>query len=458
MNKLKRAHFIGIGGSGMSGLAEIFHCHGYIVQGSDVKKTKVTDRLEAMGIRVEESHSAKNVEGVDFVVYSSCIREENEEIREARHRRIPVLRRIEALNMLMGNKDIVAVSGAHGKTTTSSLISYILIKAGLDPTVFIGADVDFLDGNARYGRSNIVVTEADESDGSFLLLNPLYSVSTNIDKEHMDYYLSMDDVKASYRRFIENTKDNGRAFVCIDDCNLKKIASNSSRRIVGYGLSQNADIRAKGIKLLGLEGSRFEVVTKNKILGKIELSIIGMHNVLNALAAIGVAMDLGVEFSFIKKVIADFKGVDRRFIVRYLDSDILIIDDYAHHPTEIKTTLKALEDSGRRIVAVFQPHRYSRTRYLKEEFGGCFDLAEHLVITDIYTAHEQPIDGVSAMDICESAKRCGHKDVNFVSKEDIIDHLVRIIRPRDAVFILGAGDIGELPERIARTLKGMKKA
>jgi UDP-N-acetylmuramate--alanine ligase len=343
---MKRVHFIGIGGSGMSGLAEIFHCHGYIVQGSDIKKTKVTDRLEAMGIRVEESHSAENVEGADFVVYSSCIKEENAEIGEARHKKIPVFRRIEALNMLMGNKDIVAVSGAHGKTTTSSIISYLLIKAGLDPTVFIGADVDFLDGNARYGRSDIVVTEADESDGSFLLLSSLYSVSTNVDKEHMDYYSSMDDVRASYRRFIENTKDSGKAFVCIDDCHLREIASNSSRRIVGYGLSQDADIRAQGIELLGLKGSRFSVVTKDKILGRIDLSIIGMHNVLNALAAIGVAMDLGVDFSFIKETIADFKGVDRRFIVRHLDSDILIIDDYAHHPTEIKATLKALEDSG----------------------------------------------------------------------------------------------------------------
>ncbi len=454
---MKRIHFIGIGGAGMSGLAEVFHCTGYMVQGSDIKKTKVTDRLEQTGIRVEESHCAKNIEGADYVVYSSCITEENAELKEARQRRIPVLRRIEALNMLMGDKDLVAVSGAHGKTTTSSLIAYLLIKAGMDPTVFIGADVDFLDGNARYGRSNIVVTEADESDGSFLFLNPLYSVSTNIDREHMDYFSTMDNVMAAYKKFIENTKEGGGAFVCADDANLNEIAKNSSRRIARYGISKHAEIRAEGIELMGLDGCAFDLVFKGKALGRIKISLIGMHNILNALAAIGVAMDMGVDFSTIKNIIADFKSADRRFIVTELHSDILVIDDYAHHPTEIKATLKALEDSGRRIVAVFQPHRYSRTKYLKEQFGKCFDLADHLVITDIYSAHEAPINGVSARDICESAKKCGHKDVHFVSRDDIIKHLTDVVRPGDAVFILGAGDIGELPQTIAKTLGEIKK-
>jgi len=441
----------------MSGLAEVFHCTGYMVQGSDIKKTKVTDRLEQAGIRVEESHFAKNIDGADYVVYSSCITEENAELKEARQRRVPVLRRIEALNMLMGDKDLVAVSGAHGKTTTSSLIAYLLIKAGMDPTVFIGADVAFLDGNARYGRSNIVVTEADESDGSFLFLRPLYSVSTNIDREHMDYFSTMDNVMAAYKKFTENTKEGGCAFVCADDANLNEIAKNSSRRIARYGISKDAEIRAERIDLMGMDGCAFDLVFKGKALGRIKISLIGMHNILNALAAIGVAMDMGVDFSTIKKSIADFKGADRRFIVTELHSDILVIDDYAHHPTEIKATLKALEDSGKRIIAVFQPHRYSRTKYLKEQFGKCFDLADHLVITDIYSAHEVPIDGVSARDICESAKKCGHKDVHFVSRDDIIKHLTDVVRPGDAVFILGAGDIGELPQTIAKTLGEIKK-
>lgn len=453
MKDKKTIHFIGIGGAGMSGLAEAFNSCGYNVQGSDIKTTRVTDRLELSGIRVSESHSANNIEGADYVVYSSCITEDNVELKEARRRKITVLRRIEALNMLMGKKDIIAVSGAHGKTTTTSLLAYILIESKIDPTVFIGADVYFLDGNSRCGSGNLVLTEADESDGSFLLLDPLYSVSTNIDSEHMDYYVSLDNLVSSYRKFIENTRKEGCAFVCIDDDKLKDIVKDSKKNIMTYGFSKEADIRADNIELLGLDGSRFDFIFKNRVLGKVKLSIIGMHNVLNSLAAIGLAIHIGVSFSCIQKLICDFKGADRRFKVTRLDSDIIVIDDYAHHPTEIKATLKSLEDSGKRIVAVFQPHRYSRTKYLREQFGSCFDLANHLVITDIYSAHEKPIDGVSARDICDSAKNYGHKNVHFVSRHDIIKHLTGIVRPGDVVFILGAGDIGELPQQIVRTFQ-----
>ncbi|MBU4311701.1 MAG: UDP-N-acetylmuramate--L-alanine ligase, partial [Candidatus Omnitrophica bacterium] len=336
IKKKKTIHFIGIGGAGMSGLAESFHMHGYKVQGSDIKKTKVTDRLEAVGIRVEGSHSAKNVAGANIVVYSSCINEDNIEMQEARRRNIAVIRRIEALNMLLDNKNLVAVSGAHGKTTTTSLISYLLINAGLDPTVFIGADVGFLNGNTQHGKGNIVVTEADESDGSFLLVNPLYSVVTNIDAEHMDYYKNMDNVLEAYLKFIENTKDEGCAFVCIDDDNVRAIANKSTKKIVKYGLSKDADVRAVNVEFKGLDGASFDVVYKSEVLGKVNLSIIGMHNVLNSLVAIAVAMKLDASFSVIKNTISDFKGANRRFIVTHLDSDILIVDDYAHHPTEIE--------------------------------------------------------------------------------------------------------------------------
>lgn len=452
MENRKRFHFIGIGGVGMSGLAEVFHCHGYNVQGSDIKKTKTTDRLETMGIRVHEGHSAGNIECMDYVVYSSCITEDNVEIMEARRKNIPVVHRIEAFNMLLGNKKVIAISGSHGKTTTTSLVSYLLIEGGFDPTVFIGANASFLDGNARYGKSDIVVTEADESDGSFLLLKPLYSVSTNIDREHMDYYSNMDNVVEAYRRFIENTKNEGCAFVCLDDDNLKGIVKDSSKNVMRYGFCEEADIRVQKIQSLGLAGSSFEVVFKNKVLGRIDISIIGMHNILNSLAAIGIAMNFGMDFYSIKKAIGGFRGADRRFTVTHLDTDILLIDDYAHHPTEIKATLKVLEGSGRRIVAVFQPHRYSRTRDLKREFSSSFDLADHLVITDIYSAHEKPIDGVSAQDLCESAKKGGHKDVHFVAKEDIVKHLADVIRPGDAVFVLGAGDIDELPKSIVKAI------
>ncbi len=450
IKKKKVIHFVGIGGAGMSGLAESFHGRGYRVQGSDIKKTKITDRLEAMGIRVEGSHSVKNVAGANIVVYSSCINEDNPEMQEARRRNIAVIRRIEALNMLLDNKNLVAVSGAHGKTTTTSLVSYLLIKADIDPTVFIGADVEFLNGNTRHGKGNIVVTEADESDGSFLLVNPLYSVVTNIDAEHMDYYKNMDNVLEAYSRFIENTKDEGCVFVCIDDDKVRAVADKSSKEIVRYGLSKDADVRAIDVELKGLEGSSFDVVYKSEVLGKVNLSIIGMHNVLNSLVAIAVAMKLGVSFSVIKNAISDFKGANRRFIITHLDSDILIVDDYAHHPTEIEATLKTMEGSGKRIVAVFQPHRYSRTKYLRGEFGKCFDLADHLVITDIYSAHEAPIKGVSAEDLCESARECGHKSVNFVPKDEIVRYLADVVKPGDAVFVLGAGDIDELPEKIVK--------
>jgi UDP-N-acetylmuramate--alanine ligase len=328
-----------------------------------------------------------------------------------------------------------------------------LLNAGLDPTIFIGADVHFLKGNARYGQSDIMVTEADESDGSFVLLNPLYSVSTNIDREHMDYYGTMENVLSAYKQFISNTKDEGCAFICAEDEYLKNIARQSEKRILKYGVSDYADIKAENIKLMNLSGSEFDLRYKGAKLGRIKLSIPGAHNVVNSLAAIGVAMELGLNFNIIKDIILEFKGADRRFRITQLGSDILIIDDYAHHPTEIKATLKSMEDSGRRLVAVFQPHRFSRTKDLKDQFGKCFDMVDHLVVTDIYSADEKPIEGVSGRDICDSAIKCGHKDAHFISKGDIIKHLIDVVKPGDAIFLLGAGDIGELPFKIAKTLE-----
>ncbi|MDP6685831.1 MAG: UDP-N-acetylmuramate--L-alanine ligase [Candidatus Omnitrophota bacterium] len=450
--KRKKIHFIGIGGAGMSGLAMFFLCQGYSVQGSDVEKTKVTDRLEQSGIRVYEDHSPESIKDSSCVVYSSCIKEDNVELKEARKRNIPIYRRMEALNFLVKSKDLVAVSGAHGKTTVTTLISYLLVEGDLDPTVLIGADVDFLKGNVRCGKSNLVVTEADESDGSFLLVNPLYSVATNIDKEHMDFYDTMDDVIASYKVFIENTRTEGCAFVCADDKLLQDIAKATSKKLITYGLSQDADYRAERIELLGLDGSEFDLVVKGKFIDRIYIPLIGMHNIVNSLGAIAVARQLGMPASIIKSAIRNFKGIDRRFNITHLKRDILLIDDYAHHPTEIKATLEILESQKRRIVAVFQPHRYSRTKHLREEFGRAFDTVNHLVITDIYSAYENPIQDVSAKDIRESVKRNAHKDVYFVPRHDIIKHLKEILRPKDIVCILGAGDIGELPEKLIQAL------
>ncbi|HAZ10211.1 MAG TPA: UDP-N-acetylmuramate--L-alanine ligase [Candidatus Omnitrophica bacterium] len=453
MIKGKTVHFIGIGGIGMSGLAEVFHCYGYSVQGSDLRNSMSTDRLEKMGVNIKIGHRAENIDGADFIIYSSCIKDTNPEYMAAKLKNLSILKRMEALAMLMQDKKAIAISGAHGKTTTTSLLSLLLIKAGLDPTVFIGADVHFLKGNARYGQSDIMVTEADESDGSFVLLNPLYSVSTNIDREHMDYYGTMENVLSAYKQFISNTKDEGCAFICAEDEYLKNIARQSEKRILKYGVSDYADIKAENIKLMNLSGSEFDLRYKGAKLGRIKLSIPGVHNVVNSLAAIGVAMELGLNFNIIKDIILEFKGADRRFRITQLGSDILIIDDYAHHPTEIKATLKSMEDSGRRLVAVFQPHRFSRTKDLKDQFGKCFDMVDHLVVTDIYSADEKPIEGVSGRDVCDSAIKCGHKDAHFISKGDIIKHLIDVVKPGDAIFLLGAGDIGELPFKIAKTLE-----
>lgn len=453
MQRGKTIHFIGIGGIGMSGLAEVFHCYGYAVQGSDLRRSKVTDRLEEMGITIKIGHVAENIEGADTIVYSSCITQANPEFKAGILKNIPLLKRMQALAMLMQDKKVIAISGAHGKTTTTSLVSLLLIKAGFDPTVFIGADVHFLGGNAKWGNSDYMVTEADESDGSFMLLNPLYSISTNIDREHMDYYFTMDNVIKAYRKFIDNTKPEGCAFICAEDENLKRITEGSGKRIIKYGLSQDADIKAENIKLRGFNGSEFDVIARNKKLGRIRLLIPGMHNVINSLSSIGVALELGLDFGLIKDSIKEFKGADRRFRIIELDSDILVIDDYAHHPTEISATLKAMEHSKRRIIAVFQPHRFSRTRDLKDQFGSCFSLADHLVVTDIYSADEKPIEGISGRDLCESARKCGHKDAHFVAKSDIIKHLIEVVRPGDAVFVLGAGDIAEFPSKIAKALE-----
>jgi UDP-N-acetylmuramate--alanine ligase len=271
----------------------------------------------------------------------------------------------------------------------------------------------------------------------------------------MDYYGTMDNVLSAYKQFIDNTKDEGAAFICAEDEHLKTIAGMSNKRILKYGISDESDIKAENIKLLGLNGSEFDVRYKAAKLGRIKISIPGGHNVINSLAAIGIAVELGVDFNLIKEGIREFRGADRRFMITHLNSDILIIDDYAHHPTEIKATLKAMESSGRRIVAVFQPHRFSRTKDLKDQFSRSFDMVDYLVVTDIYSADEKPIEGVNGKDIYESAKGRGHKDAHFVSKDDIIKHLIDVVRPGDAVFLLGAGDIGELPFKIAKTLEEM---
>ncbi len=451
-------HLVGIGGIGMSALAEVLIKLGFFVSGSDKRESIVTRRLSAAGIKVFHRHSAENIGDAELIIYSSSVLQDNPEVLAANSKGIPIVRRGVILKELMEGKKGVAVSGAHGKTTVTSLVSLVLIESGLDPTVLIGADVHFLNSNVRFGGGEFFVTEADESDGTNLILRPLYCIATNIDKEHMDYFLTMRNVISSYRQFINNVSGEGCAILCTDDRRLKNLIKDSSKPVLSYGLNSSADISAKNLTLFANgEGSEFDFLYRKDLLGRVRLKIPGIHNIVNSLAAIGLGLKIGISFEKVRDIIREFKGAERRFKVTRTSGEILVIDDYAHHPTEISATLASFikTQPRSRLIAAFQPHRYSRTRYLKEEFGKCFNLVDHLVITDIYTADESPIEGISGRDIYESVRSNGHKDVVFVPEGVLLEHLTEVARPGDAIFILGAGDIGELPQKLVARLNNM---
>lgn len=449
----EKVHLIGIGGIGMSGIAQILMAQGLRVSGSDLKPSKLIEKLRSLGAQIFIGHSASNVRDVDLVVYSSAIKQANPELLAAYARNIPVLSRAEALAGLANQKKSIAIAGAHGKTTTASLISHMLVKCGLEPTICIGGELFSLNGNAFLGEGHYFVLEADESDGSFLNLNPLYSIITNIDREHLDYYKDLDGIKDAFRKFIGNIKNEGCIFFCQDDSALTEIVRSSGQRCLGYGLSTQAQVYAKDIKLQS-ELMSFNCIYKGRILGEMSLRIPGRHNICNLLAVVAFGLEINLDFNSIKEALSSYRGVRRRLQLKLKRKDVLIFDDYAHHPTEIKATLEALRSfRHKRILTVFQPHRYTRTKSLIEDFGSCFRGTDNLIVTDIYPASESPIEGVTAENICRKAREAKVKKVLFLPKEEIVEHLLRETRPGDLIAIMGAGDIEKIADALAEEFK-----
>ena len=449
----KKFHFVGVGGIGMSGIALILLKMGYKVSGSELEPNALTEKLELLGAKVYKGHKASNIAGdVDVVVYSSSIAKDNPEYAEALKRKLPVAHRAKILGELVNTKKGIAVSGTHGKTTTTSLISVMLERSGLDPTAIIGGEIELFKSNAKYGNGPYVVAEADESDGSFVNLKPLYSVITNVEMEHMDYYRSIKDMIAAYRSFANNTKAGGAVFYNFADENAKKALKGFKGRVESFGLSREAAIYPLGIMMEGFCTS-YTCVYKGHALGKVELSIPGRHNVLNSLVTVLIGLNLGIEFGQIVKSIKDFRGTKRRFQLRAESDGVMLIDDYAHHPTEIRAVLDACRGwKDKRIIVVFQPHRYSRTLHLAEEFGKCFSGADKLILTDIYPASEKPIKGVSVHTIYERVKKSGLLDIVVMEKEMIAEYVMGLKQPGDMILVMGAGNIKKVADDLAARL------
>jgi UDP-N-acetylmuramate--alanine ligase len=449
-HKIERVHFVGIGGIGMSGIAEVLLNLGLTVSGSDLRNTETTARLERLGARIFYGHHTDNVEDVHVVVTSSAVRQDNPEVQEAKRRLIPVIQRAEMLAELMRMKYSVAVAGAHGKTTTTSLVASIMSAGGLDPTCVVGGKLNSLGTNAKLGSSKYLVAEADESDGTFLILYPTIAVVTNIDLEHLDFYKDLDDIKTSFVSFVNKVPFFGLAILCADNENLMSIVPSLKRKFTTYGLSEAADLRAVDLHQNG-SATQFTVIDKGNRLGCVNLSTPGVHNVVNALAAIAVGLELEIPFAVMEDALSHFSGIHRRLEVKW-DGDIRVIDDYGHHPTEIRVTLSAIKSisSGRTIVA-FQPHRYTRTKALIEEFSTAFDDADVLIVTEIYAASEDKIDGVSGSFVADRIRAAGHEHVIFApAKDDVVDIVAGLARPGDTVVTLGAGDVFKIGEELTR--------
>jgi UDP-N-acetylmuramate--alanine ligase len=455
--KGKHIHFVGIGGIGMSGIAELLLNLGYRISGSDLQESEITQRLETLGGKVHIGHDAAWIEGADVVVTSSAIVPDNPEVMAAVNSLIPVIPRAEMLAELMRlTKFGIAIAGSHGKTTTTSMIAWLLAEAELDPTVVIGGKVDCLGGtNAKLGEGDFLVAEADESDGSFLKLTPVLEVVTNIDLEHLDFYSSIEQIKSVFLQFIDKIPFYGAVILCLDDPHVASILPEVKKRFLTYGLTSQANIYAKTITSAGLK-TRFEVCRENEILGEITLSLAGVHNVYNALATVTVGLELDIPFAAIAAALQSFSGVQRRLQIKGERRDITVIDDYGHHPTEIRATLSALRDAwpSRRIVVLFQPHRYSRTKALAEEFSTAFHEADILLLTEIYSAGEIPIPGVTSEALLDGIKKHGHRHAYLEPDlNGLLDRAMEIITPGDLVLTLGAGNIWQAGEKLLQRLK-----
>src|SRR2546426_7461070 len=461
--KIQRVHFVGIGGIGMSGIAEVLLNLGFKISGSDLKPWSVTDRLASLGATIFNEHRAENVSGAEVVVVSSAVPHNNPELAEARAQHIPVIQRAEMLAELMRLKYGIAVAGMHGKTTTTSMVAAVLAASGLDPTVVVGGRVDAMGSNARLGNSQYMVAEADESDRSFLKLSPILAVVTNIDREHMNCYRNMRDVKRAFLDFMDRVPFYGMVVLCNDDPILRRLLPQIPRRVVTYGTRRGSDFHIK-VRECGFDNqnnhpiSRFDVIYRGTNIGDFRLRVPGAHNVLNATAAIAVGIRLDIQVGQIRAALETFHGVERRFQLRGKVAGISVIDDYGHHPTEIRATLAAARQCGfRHIHVVFQPHRYTRTRDLADEFATAFEQADSLVVLDIYAASEQPIEGITGEMLAKSISETGGVAAQYVASfADAVAAVSAAAQPGDMVLTLGAGSVSQLGPMILEqlTLKG----
>ncbi|MGD8377673.1 MAG: UDP-N-acetylmuramate--L-alanine ligase [Acidobacteriota bacterium] len=452
--KARRLHFVGIGGIGMSGIAEVLLNLGYEVSGSDLRESAAVRRLQGLGATVRIGHGAEAVHGADVVVVSSAVRESNVEAAEARRLGIPVIPRAEMLGELMRMKYGIAIAGSHGKTSTTSMIAQVLHRSGIDPTIVLGGRLAILGSNARLGRGELMLVEADESDGSFLRLTPTIAVVTSIDREHLDHFGDLAGLQDAFVDFLNRVPFYGTGIVCLDDPTIQAILPRLERRVATYGMASQADLVAAAPRFDGFT-SRYDAVLRGVRLGEVVLRVPGRHSIQNSLATLAVALDLEIPFAVIVEHLAEFEGADRRFQVRGEAAGVTVVDDYGHHPTEIRATLDAAREGwGGRIVAIFQPHRYTRVRDLRDEFARSFYEADLVAVTDIYPAGEDPIDGVDADDLARAIEEHGHRGVIRIPKTtDVPAAIHPHLEDGDLVIALGAGDVTEIPEVLLELLR-----
>jgi len=449
---------VGIGGIGMSGIAEVLLSEGFAVSGSDVRESDITRRLAELGATIQIGHVPENVVGVDVVVFSSAVPRDNPELVAARRAAIPVIPRAEMLAELMRLNDGIAIAGSHGKTTTTSLVATVLREAGLDPTVVIGGKLNVLGSSAARGMGDLLVAEADESDGSFLHLTPAIAVITNIDAEHLDHYESHERVKEAFATFANRVPFYGLVVACLDHPHVQDILPKIEKRTATYGLSAQADYRAKDPVVEGLT-TRFTLIRRGQEMGEVCVRMPGIHNVLNTLAVMAVADELGVDLSVTKEALSEFGGVHRRFTVVGREADVTVVDDYGHHPAEVEVTLEAAQRAyGSRLVVAFQPHRYSRTHHLFDDLTRAFNRANVLLLTDVYAAGEEPIEGATSECLAQAIREHGHRDVTWAgSRGQVVDELLERVRPGDVVLTLGAGDVTRVGPALLEALKARQE-
>lgn len=448
IQKGKKVFLVGIGGIGMSGLARILTAHGLEVSGSDAKRGRMFGQLESEGIHVAFGHDTTSIEGQDWAIYSSAISKTNPEFTKAEALGIPMFHRAEVLSFLMNQVISLAVTGAHGKTTSSALTSFLMTEAGLRPTCVVGGEILNYASNVVVGDPHLFVAEVDESDRSQLHFYPDFALITNLDSEHLDVYQDLDDIKRSFRTFIDQVKTTGQVIYCAEDPNLNEIAAQAPSGATSYGLLDSADFSAKEIVVDGFR-STYTLVERGKEIDKVHLSIPGLHNVLNSLGVIALLRSFGLSYDQFLALIPKFRGTGRRLEIKLDRKELLVVDDYAHHPTEVSATLRALRSLGKRVTAVFQPHRFSRTRHLANEFSHAFDHADRVLLTDIYSAGEDNPNQVDSSLIYESVKRGGHPCVEYLKRSDIVDFLLSENHSEAVIAFLGAGDIGEIANEFA---------